>query len=280
MTANTHEFTATGPINADVHLGAGTVLATAGDGPTVTVTISPDDGREAPGPPRENTTVRLRATASSGSGPRRARAAGRCCAAAVRSGSSWPCRWTAACTLRIGSADLRTTGRLGDVGREDRIRRRRAGRDERHGQRGRVGSGDVRASTRRRRPAVRTASGDVTASRVAGATVDQRRQRRRQPSADAFGPVRAQHRLRRHPDRRGPRPGTPRELRLGRRQVGVPIGTRVWLDLSTMSGSTRSDLDMTGQPSVADGPTTTLRVRTMSGDIRIRRVGTTHHAAA
>jgi DUF4097 and DUF4098 domain-containing protein YvlB len=52
----------------------------------------------------------------------------------------------------------------------------------------------------------------------------------------------------------------------------VPAGTGVWLDLNTMSGATRSDLDVSdGTP--PGGHTLTLRVRTMSGDIEVWRTG-------
>jgi hypothetical protein len=51
----------------------------------------------------------------------------------------------------------------------------------------------------------------------------------------------------------------------------VPAGTGVWLDLNTMSGAARSDLDVgaDASPSSAD---LNLRVRTMSGDIEIWRM--------
>jgi DUF4097 and DUF4098 domain-containing protein YvlB len=52
--------------------------------------------------------------------------------------------------------------------------------------------------------------------------------------------------------------------------VRVPAGTGVWLDLNTMSGTTRSDLD-TGADAPPGGPDLNLRVRTMSGDIEVRR---------
>jgi DUF4097 and DUF4098 domain-containing protein YvlB len=52
--------------------------------------------------------------------------------------------------------------------------------------------------------------------------------------------------------------------------VRVPAGTGVWLDLNTMSGATRTDLD-TGVDAPASGPDLTLRVRTMSGDIEVYR---------
>jgi DUF4097 and DUF4098 domain-containing protein YvlB len=52
--------------------------------------------------------------------------------------------------------------------------------------------------------------------------------------------------------------------------VGIASGTGVWLDLITMSGDTRSDLEISqnGEPSTA---TLTLQVRTASGDIHIHR---------
>jgi len=53
--------------------------------------------------------------------------------------------------------------------------------------------------------------------------------------------------------------------------VGVPAGTGVWLDLNTASGTTTSDLTMSG-----DRPTAThdleLRVSTASGDVEVHRV--------
>jgi DUF4097 and DUF4098 domain-containing protein YvlB len=56
-------------------------------------------------------------------------------------------------------------------------------------------------------------------------------------------------------------------------RVGIPAGTSVWLDLSTASGSTRSDLDHGDALAPATGtPDLNLRVRTASGDIELRRV--------
>jgi DUF4097 and DUF4098 domain-containing protein YvlB len=53
--------------------------------------------------------------------------------------------------------------------------------------------------------------------------------------------------------------------------IGVAAGTGVWLDVTTMSGSTRSDLEMTGNAQPA-GHELSLQIRTMSGDIELRRV--------
>jgi putative adhesin len=54
--------------------------------------------------------------------------------------------------------------------------------------------------------------------------------------------------------------------------VGVAAGTGVWLDLSTMSGSTRSDLDLADEPPTGERPSLTLQVRTLSGNIDVHRV--------
>ena len=63
--------------------------------------------------------------------------------------------------------------------------------------------------------------------------------------------------------------------------VGVAAGTGVWLDVSTVSGSTVNDLFMGGAPTGAasgdlpagqTGAALELRIRTASGDIHIRRV--------
>jgi DUF4097 and DUF4098 domain-containing protein YvlB len=55
-------------------------------------------------------------------------------------------------------------------------------------------------------------------------------------------------------------------------RVGVAAGTSVWLDLSTASGRTRSDLTDLGPHGPGGRPDLTLHVRTASGDIDLRRV--------
>jgi DUF4097 and DUF4098 domain-containing protein YvlB len=54
--------------------------------------------------------------------------------------------------------------------------------------------------------------------------------------------------------------------------VGVPVGTAVWLDLSTVSGSTRSDLAMSDAAPATGTAELTLQIRTLSGDIEVHRV--------
>lgn len=53
--------------------------------------------------------------------------------------------------------------------------------------------------------------------------------------------------------------------------VGVRRGVTVWLDLSTMSGRTRSDLEHQDAPPSDDSPVVSISVRTMSGDIALQR---------
>jgi DUF4097 and DUF4098 domain-containing protein YvlB len=52
--------------------------------------------------------------------------------------------------------------------------------------------------------------------------------------------------------------------------VGVPRGTGVWLDLNTLSGSTRSNLDMASDQPRGETQLK-LRIKTLSGDIVINR---------
>lgn len=62
----------------------------------------------------------------------------------------------------------------------------------------------------------------------------------------------------------------------GDAQIGVAAGTKVWLDLSTFSGKTSSNLAAGDAPTTAAAPaagaTLTLHVQTLSGDIDVRRV--------
>ncbi|ASW54084.1 DUF4097 family beta strand repeat-containing protein [Plantactinospora sp. KBS50] len=57
-------------------------------------------------------------------------------------------------------------------------------------------------------------------------------------------------------------------------QIGVPAGTGVWLDLQSLSGSTRNGLRMSdGDTAPPNGHQLGLQVRTLSGDIDLRKVG-------
>jgi DUF4097 and DUF4098 domain-containing protein YvlB len=53
--------------------------------------------------------------------------------------------------------------------------------------------------------------------------------------------------------------------------VAMRRGLRVRLDVNSVSGSVGSELDISDAPARSDGPEATLRVRTVSGDVRITR---------
>lgn len=265
MSENSHEFTCAGPVQTEVELGSGVLLVTASDNLTATVTITAADGREGSRSAAEQTVVEFDRDRLSIHTPR-------------NSG------WTflrggqlrievrlpvdSDLTARLGSADMRTTGRLGTV--EVKTGSGDVSVAETSGAlRVQSGSGDIRTDVIGGELSVTTASGDVSATRVGAATV-------KGASADISieetnGPVRLNTASGdiRIGAVRGP------ELHAnsasGDVMVGVPAGTQVWLDLNTVSGSTMSDLQMTGQ-AAAHGPVATVQVRTVSGDIQIRRV--------
>jgi DUF4097 and DUF4098 domain-containing protein YvlB len=53
--------------------------------------------------------------------------------------------------------------------------------------------------------------------------------------------------------------------------VAIRRGLRVRLDVNSVSGTIGSELDVSDAPTRTDGPETRLRVRTVSGDVRITR---------
>lgn len=53
--------------------------------------------------------------------------------------------------------------------------------------------------------------------------------------------------------------------------VGIREGSRVHVDVTTVSGDLRSDLDLGDAPPTGDGPLVEVRGRTVSGDLRVRR---------
>ena len=57
----------------------------------------------------------------------------------------------------------------------------------------------------------------------------------------------------------------------GDQQVGVRSGSRVHLDVKTMSGDASSELEVRDRPGEGSGPQVEIRATSMSGDIRIQR---------
>lgn len=54
-------------------------------------------------------------------------------------------------------------------------------------------------------------------------------------------------------------------------EIGIRRGSRVYMDLSSLSGNTTSELELGDEPSESGGPLVEIKGRTMSGDITIRR---------
>jgi DUF4097 and DUF4098 domain-containing protein YvlB len=53
--------------------------------------------------------------------------------------------------------------------------------------------------------------------------------------------------------------------------VGIRRGSKVYIDASSMSGDTTSELELSDTPPHSEGPSVDFRARTMSGDITVRR---------
>jgi hypothetical protein len=53
--------------------------------------------------------------------------------------------------------------------------------------------------------------------------------------------------------------------------IGVRRGSKVFLDCTTVSGDTNSELELSGDAPEGDGPLVEIRAKTVSGDIRITR---------
>ena len=169
-----------------------------------------------------------------------------------------------------GSSDVRAIGRLGDVSIK-------------------TASGDTIVDEVAGSLAVNSASGDITVELVGGgATVNT-------ASGDvsigtAAGPLRANlvsgdlNVGRAHSDLVATSVSGDQELEAvsggdvrvnsvsGDVRVGVVPGIRLWIDASSMSGSTTSELQVGDlPPGPADGPVVQLRAKSVSGDIEIVR---------
>jgi hypothetical protein len=264
-----HEFPCTGPIRADVRVRAGVITVTAEDRHTASVRVMPHDNSDASAAAAEETTVtfddgrlRVEMPESDRSGWI-LRRSGR-----VRVDLRVPLDSRLA--AYSGSADVHTTGRLGtatvrtgsgdvyvneidgdltvDSGSGD-VRVDLVG-----GALGvKTGSGDVRVIMTRGPMTAQVASGDVAVDHAAGAV----------RVSTASGDVRV-----------GAAGGDQVQIKAasGDVSVGVPVGTKVWLDLSTLSGSTTTDLQVSGSAPPSDVQLN-VRIHTLSGDIHLHRVG-------
>lgn len=260
------EFPCPEPIEVLVRIGGGEVDVTAHEAATATVDVSPYDDTEASRTAAAETRVSF--------------AGGRLHVESPELSTGWLRRGPrlrvrillpndSTVRVRTGSADVQLDGRFETVevhtGSGDTVVDKVTGDltvdsgsgDLRVNQVGgtlrfKSGSGDLRSGRVGGPVSVNTSSGDVTIDGVTS-TVQVR---------SASGDVRL-----------GSVGGNQATVTTasGDVSVGVPAGTSVWLDLSTASGSTRSDLAMSGE-APAGGAQLGLSVRTASGDIDVHRV--------
>jgi hypothetical protein len=261
------EFPRTEPVNADVRLAGGSLEIHAEPRDTVAVDVTPYDSSEASREAAENIRVELSGdtlliAAPEGGGWLLRRSPRIRVTARVPSGSI--------ARLRVASADVTCHGDWAQVklntASGDAYVEHVAGDLSVNS-----ASGDVRAVRVDGRLTVNTASGDISAQQVTGGV------EAKSASGDveiddagtdvnvktASGDIRV----------RAARHGSIQvSTASGDTSVGVVVGTAVWMDLNTMSGKTRSDLDMAGGAGEAPGHDLTVQVRSMSGDIELHRV--------
>jgi Putative adhesin len=262
------EYACSGPINVDLRIAAGSVELYAEPRDTATVEVEPYDNSDSSQDAAAHTRVELSGDTLTVVAPESSgwllRRSGR-----LRVVARVPQDSTA--RLRVASADVSGHGQWHDVklntASGDAYFEHVTGDLTVN-----TASGDVRTLTVGGRLTVKTASGDVSAQRVDGSmdvTSASGDVQIDEATADASAKT-ASGNLRIGATRQG-------TLRLntvsGDVSIGVVSGTGVWLDLNTLSGKTRSDLNMGGEGG-GDAPqhTLTLQVRTVSGDIEVHRV--------
>jgi DUF4097 and DUF4098 domain-containing protein YvlB len=257
------EFSATGPIEADISLSAGNVTLMAAEAETVTVSLLPQHG--AGGRAERliaDTEVSFEGGTLTVHVPRRVQLRGD---AALDLTIELPAG--SAVTARTASADLKATGELGAL--DVHTASGDVTADRVLGNASLVtASGDGRLQDAAGDVSVSTASGDALVARVGGdftaktASGDVRigQAGRSAEVKTASGDVRID------------------AITAGRADVtsmsgdvaiAVPPGTGVFLDLSSISGRVRSDLD---PDAGGDGEASlTVRCNSVSGDIKIAR---------
>jgi DUF4097 and DUF4098 domain-containing protein YvlB len=170
---------------------------------------------------------------------------------------------------RTKSADVRVRGTLGGIDTATASGDVDAG-DVRGDVVAKSASGDVRTASVAGKAAVNTASGDVALGRVSGTVAVNSASG--DVSVEAVGgdakANTASGDIRLGEVARG-------EVSVnsasGDVRVGIRRGARAHLDCSTVSGDTRSELDVSGDEPDGDGPLVGIKVRTVSGDIAVVR---------
>lgn len=264
-----YEFASPGPVNSDIRIAGGVLNVDAGEHDVITVSVEPYDDAPASREAAEETRVALE---------------GKQLIVHVPRGKGWAVfRWPklnitvkmpaqSMLSVKTASANATCTGVYADAVVHtasgdvviDRIMKDMSVN---------TASGDVRVGWVGGNARVHSASGDLTVQH-AGKDVE---------AASASGNIevgRADRGVRAKTASGDVKVGVAftDEVRAhtasGDVSVGVAAGTGVWLDLSTASGRTTSDLNMHGGSDQTSGATLRVKVRTASGDISLRRVAT------
>ncbi|MDQ3982565.1 MAG: DUF4097 domain-containing protein [Actinomycetota bacterium] len=114
-------------------------------------------------------------------------------------------------------------------------------------------SGDLQIHRTDGEVSLRTASGDVGLDEVAGERVEVH---------TASGDVEIREVV---------RASVSVQSASGDISIGIRRGSRVWLDVRSLSGETQSEFELNDQPDSEEGPLVEVRAMSMSGDIAIRR---------
>lgn len=265
-----YEFASPGPVNADIRIAGGTVNVDAGEHDAISVSVEPADNSNASREAAQETRVSLD---------------GKQLIIHVPRGQGWAVfRWPklnvtlkmpagSMLTVKSASADITCTGVYNDAVLRtasgdlfiDRVTKElsidSASGDVRVGWvggtlRAHSASGDISVQHAGNDSDLTCASGDIEVARADGGV------RAKTASGDVKIGTAHKDEIRAH-------------TASGDVSVGVAAGTGVWLDLSTVSGRTTSDLNMHSSPEpVAGAATLKVKIRTVSGDISLRRVAT------
>jgi DUF4097 and DUF4098 domain-containing protein YvlB len=259
------EFNATGPIEAEISLPAGNVNLTAAQTQTVTVSLLPQHGRGSKAAEKliDDTEVSFEGGTLTVKVAKRIQLRGDApldLTIALPEGS--------AVAARTGSADVSCAGELGALDGRTASGDVTADRITGHASLA-TASGDVRLTDAAGDVSVNTASGDVTIQRIGGdLTVKTASGDVRIGQAGPLAEVKTASgdvRIDSIADGRADVTSVSGDVALG-----VPPGIGVYLDLSSISGHVRSELDSDSGGSYGDA-SLTLRCNSVSGDIRITR---------
>lgn len=278
-----HTFHTPGPCRLDLRVPSGDLIVHAGDGEETHVTVSPRHGREDEQKLVEETTVQLHErdgrfellvdvpTRRGGLG---FGFVGRSPEVVVEV----RCPRDSELEARTKAADVRVTGALatafvksvsGDLSVEE----------VRGDARLHTTSGDVVLDTAGGGVELNTISGDARVGRAHG-PVNANLISGDLYVREAHGPLTA-NTVSGDQDIRAVRAG---EVALhsvsGDVRVGIARGSRVWLDVKSISGDTMSELDVSDEQPSGDGPLVELRGNTVSGDFAIVRAPSIVEAAS